>query len=140
MSIYLAIDLGTTGCRSILFDEKLNMLGMAYEEYGLITVKEGYIEQDATHWWILTQRTIKNAIANANINGKEIKSISISSQGITIVPVDENIEPLCNAISWLDVRAQEECAQIDADFGRDHIFKLTGKPLDPVTHYQKSCG
>lgn len=130
MSIYLAIDLGTTGCRSILFDEKLNLLGMAYEEYELITVKEGYIEQDATHWWMLTQKTIKNAIADANINGKEINSISISSQGITIVPVDENIEPLCNALSWLDVRAQEECAQIDADFGRDHIFELTGKPVD----------
>lgn len=145
MSIYLAIDLGTTGCRSILFDEKLNLLGMSYEEYELITIKENYIEQDATRWWELTLKTIKEAIAKANVNGKEIKSISISSQGITIVPVDENVNPLCNALSWLDIRAQEESTRIEADFGRDYIYELTGKPIEPcyslpkILWLQKNC-
>jgi len=145
MPIYLAIDLGTTGCRSILFDENLSLLGMSYEEYELITIKENFIEQNATNWWELTKKTIKNAIAKAEINGKEVKSISISSQGITIVPVDENINPLCNAISWLDVRAKEETDRIDADFGRDYIFRLTGKSLDPcytlpkILWLQKNC-
>ena len=130
MSIYLAIDLGTTGCRSILFDDKLNLLGMAYEEYGLITKDDNCVEQDAVCWWKLTLKTMKQAISESGIDAKDIESISISSQGITMVPVDENIEPLCNALSWLDVRAQEECAQIEADFGRDYVYKLTGKPID----------
>lgn len=130
MSIYLAIDLGTTGCRSILFDEELRPLATSYKEYGLITPKENWTEQDATLWWKLTLQTIKEAIAMSSVNGKEIKSISVSSQGITIVPVDENIQPLCNALSWLDIRAEEECRQLEADFGREYIYSLTGKPID----------
>jgi len=53
--MYLAIDLGTTGCRSIVFDGDLKILGMCYEEYGLITEAEGYAEQDASLWWTLSK-------------------------------------------------------------------------------------
>lgn len=131
MSIYLAIDLGTTGCRSILFDEKLCQLAASYEEYGLITPREKWTEQDAELWWELTLRTAERAISKAGISAKEIKSISISSQGITVVPVDRDLKPLCNAINWLDVRAEQEAEQIEKDFGRDKIFKLTGKNIEP---------
>ncbi len=129
MAIYLSIDLGTTGCRSLLFDENLKELAVAYEEYGLITPKEKWTEQDAELWWELTLRTAENAMLKAGVSGKEIRSISISSQGITVVPVDKNLVPLCNALSWLDVRAEEETEQIRNDFGDEKIFTLTGKPI-----------
>ena len=132
MSIYLAIDLGTTGCRSILFDEKLCQLAASYEEYGLITPREKWTEQDAELWWELTLRTSEKAISKAGISAKEIKGISISSQGITVVPIDRELKPLCNAINWLDVRAEEEATEFEKDFGKDKIFKLTGKNIDPA--------
>ncbi len=131
MSVYLAVDLGTTGCRSILFNEKLDCISSDYEEYGLITPKEKWTEQDANLWWELTLKTAQNAIKKANISGKEIEAISVSSQGITIVPVDKNFNPLTNAISWLDTRADSETEQIDKDFGTDFMFKLSGRKLKP---------
>lgn len=131
MKIYLAIDLGTTGCRSILFDESLNQLAAAYEEYGLITPREKWTEQDAGLWWEMTLRTAAEAIKDAGVDSRQIEGISISSQGITIVPVDENIRPLCNAQSWLDVRGEEQCAQIEKNFGSDYIFTHTGKENQP---------
>lgn len=129
MSIYLAIDLGTTGCRSILFDSNLKSIAAEYEEYGLITPKEGYVEQNAESWWEMTLRTAAKAIEKSGISGKEIESISISSQGITIVPVDESLTPLYNAITWLDTRAEDETAQIREDFGEENMFTLTGKRI-----------
>ncbi len=129
MSIYLAIDLGTTGCRSILFNKNLEIIASDYEEYGLITEKENYAEQEAELWWELTLRTAKNAIEKAGLNGKEIDGISISSQGITIVPVDESFTPLCNALTWLDTRAEAETDEIKKDFGETEMFTLTGKPV-----------
>jgi len=131
MAIYLAIDLGTTGCRSILFDQQLRQLAVAYQEYGLITPKEKWTEQDAELWWELTKKTAKEAIASAGISGKEIRGISISSQGITVVPVDENLNPLCNALSWLDTRAEEQSAQLEKEYGTDAMFLHTGKRIDP---------
>lgn len=129
MSIYLAIDLGTTGCRSILFNEKLDCISSDYEEYGLITVKEKWTEQDANLWWDLTLKTAQNAIEKGKINPKEIDAISVSSQGITVVPVDKTFTPLSNAISWLDTRAEAETEQIKKDFGSDFIYKLSGRTL-----------
>ena len=126
-----AVDLGTTGCRSILFNDALEILGSCYEEYGLITTKENYVEQDAELWWELTLKTAKGAIAAANIDGKEIRSISISSQGITVVPVDRDYRPLCNAISWLDNRCTEEIEQIKQFYSAEEITAHTGKPLSP---------
>ena len=108
MSIYLAIDLGTTGCRSILFDESLREIGSAYEEYELITPDAKSVEQDWALWWTLTLRTAKKAIAESRIDPLSVKGISVSSQGITVVPVDRELNPLCNALTWLDMRASEE--------------------------------
>ena len=129
MSFYLAVDLGTTGCRSILLDEALDIVASEYEEYGLITPEENFVEQKAEQWWEMTLRTAKKAIEKAGGNGKEIDGISISSQGITIVPVDEALTPLCNALTWLDTRAERETNQIQAEFGEKNIFALTGKPI-----------
>ncbi len=129
MAIYLSIDLGTTGYRSILFDENLDEIASSYEEYPLITPKENWCEQDAELWWTLTLLTSERAIAKSGIDAKKIKGISISSQGITIVPVDEKIMPLSNALSWLDVRAKDETAQIARELGEGKMYLLTGKPV-----------
>ncbi len=132
MRYYLAIDLGTTGCRSILFDEQLNILSQAYEEYGLITPAPSWVEQDAELWWTLTKKTAKEAIAKSGIDGRDVDGISISSQGITVVPVDEGFTPLCNAQSWLDLRGVEEAAQIERDYTAAGIFQKTGKYPRPA--------
>ncbi len=133
MAYYLAIDLGTTGCRSILFDEQLHNLSQAYEEYGLITPAPTWVEQDAELWWTLTKKTMKAAVEKAGIRGEAVEGISISSQGITIVPVDESFTPLCNAHSWLDVRGEAAAKKIENDYTREGIFALTGK--NPLPAY-----
>lgn len=130
MAVYLAIDLGTTGCRSILFDSKLRQISDCYEEYGLITPKEKWVEQDADLWWTLTLKTAKSAIRKATVAAEEIRGISVSSQGITLVPVDENLNPLCYALSWLDMRAEQQKERIEKDFGQRRMFSLTGKSID----------
>lgn len=130
MAVYLAVDLGTTGCRSILFDSRLRQIADSYQEYGLITPREKWAEQDANLWWTLTLETAKDAIRKSGIDGKQIHAISVSSQGITVVPVDRNFNPLYNAISWLDVRAERQTAQLEADFGFRQMFIQTGKQVN----------
>ncbi len=129
MSFYLAVDLGTTGCRSIVFDKHFESVAAEYEEYSLITPKENYVEQDANVWWEITLRTAKKAIEKSGIDSQKIESISVSSQGITIVPVDDDFAPLYNALTWLDTRAEKETKQIEKDFSNEKIYSLTGKPV-----------
>lgn len=130
MGFYLAIDLGTTGCRSIVFDDALKELSSAYEEYPLLTGMDGMVEQDADLWWELTVKTAHAAMAS--VSPESIDAISISSQGISIVPVDEHAKPLCNALSWLDTRAKDEAEQLKKDFGEEKLLRMTGKPCSAV--------
>ncbi len=132
MTSYWAIDLGTTGCRSILYNECMEEIASAYCEYGLITPSERCVEQDAELWWLLAKNTLREALCACNRNANTVASVSISSQGITLVPVDKSLSPLCNAMSWLDTRAVAETEYIKQVFGEKAIRSHTGKPTEPA--------
>lgn len=127
MKCFLAIDLGTTGCRSMVFDENLRLLGSKYEEYGLIAPRADWYEQDANLWWELSLKTMIAAMEEAKIDRKTVRAISISSQGISIVPVDETLTPLRTALSWMDMRAREETEMLRDVLGEVETYTLTGK-------------
>ena len=125
MEKFLAIDLGTSNCRSALFDGDMNMLALSDAGYPLISRSPTHIEQDAELWWQSVKATIKDVVGQAGAQG--LKSVSISSQGIALVPIGLNGKPLQNALSWLDMRAQEQEDRIEARYGKEKIYDITGK-------------
>jgi sugar (pentulose or hexulose) kinase len=127
---YIGIDLGTTGCKSIVFDDVGKMLGEAYIEYPLIVLSESFIEQDACMWSDLSLEAVRIALERAQIDKKMVKALSISSQGISFVLVDKALNPICNAISWLDSRAVESVDRILDVFDEDYLFNITGKKIN----------
>ena len=132
MSLVLSIDMGTSGCRSAAFDQELNLLAMARGDYPLEILSERQVEQDANLWWEAVKSTVREVTAQLGQRRLEIRSIGISSQGISIVPIDREGNPLAKAISWLDTRAEQETAELKARFGRRQIFQKTGKRLSPT--------
>lgn len=129
MAYLMAIDLGTTGCRSMVYDETLRLFGSDYIEYGLMTPKPNWYEQDATLWWEIACQTMIHAISSAGIDGASIASISVSSQGISIVPVDQSGNPLRTALSWMDTRAEAQERRLIAELGQQETFLRTGKRI-----------
>ncbi len=127
MKFFLAIDLGTTGCRSMVFDEGLRLLASEYREYGLIAPRADWYEQDAELWWELSCETMAVAMERAGIDPRLVRAISISSQGISIVPVDRELNPLRTALSWMDGRAVDETKMIADTLGDEEVYTLTGK-------------
>ena len=109
MNYYLGIDLGTTGTKSILFDESGKVIGKGYKGYGLITPCENFFEQNAEDWYDAVVCSVKEAIAGFK---GEVKAMSFSAQGgsFLFVDVDKNGQPipLTNAITWMDKRAEKE--------------------------------
>ena len=132
MSLVLSIDMGTSGCRSVVFDQELNLLAMARRDYPLEILSERQVEQDANLWWEAVKSTVREVTAQLGQRRLEIRSIGISSQGIFIVPIDREGNPLAKAISWLDTRAEQETAELKERFGRRQIFQKTGKRLSPT--------
>lgn len=126
-AVLAGLDLGTTACKCLLFDESLNVLGSAREGYPLITLSGERIEQDARQWWEVSARCLREAVSRSGLAASSVKAVSVSSQGIAFVPVDRRGEPLRNALSWLDTRGGRELAEVTDRFGEERLFALTGK-------------
>lgn len=123
--MYIGIDLGTTGCKTVMYDEMGNSLCEYNKEYELI-FKDGFVEQDANMWWHLVREGLRFTVEKTGIS--DIKGISVSTQGISFVPVDRDGNTLYNALSWLDLRAEEQALRLRERFGEEYIFSITGKP------------
>ncbi len=125
MNYYLGIDLGTTGTKSILFDDDGNVVGKGYKGYGLITPSENFFEQNAEDWYDAVVSSVKDA--TKDFSG-EIKAMSFSAQGgsYLFADVDESGQPipLTNAITWMDKRAEKEAETL-----KDKYYSLTGKQM-----------
>jgi xylulokinase len=126
-----AIDVGTTGCRTILFNLEGKEISRHYEEWSSIFPSPVMVEQDANHWWSAVKTTIQGAIKKGNVKPEDIISVSITNQRETIVPVDKNGKPLHNALVWQDRRTTAQCEQIRQKLGIEKVYNTTGLTTDP---------
>lgn len=124
MMYYIGIDLGTTAVKCALYRES-EKLAEYNREYALYA-DGAYAEQDAEDWKKNITAGIRQMVEETGVT--DIAGISISSQGITVVPVDETGKPIAMAISWLDSRAEEELREVLSAVDEKTLYEITGKP------------
>lgn len=128
----IGLDLGTTGCKSMVFDTTGQILGEHYIEYEVIFLPDGGAEQDAELWWQYAAEAVAAAVKKAGIDPKEAAGISVSSQGCAFVPVGRDGKPLSNAISWYDTRALPQVRALYAHYGEKELFYRLGHPAESL--------
>ncbi len=126
MKYIISIDVGTTSIKIGLFDKQLKAVGFLGEEYTLLMPQNEYVELDADIYWQSIKKVIKKLLKQYGVDGQDIASIGICSQGETVIPVDKNGNPLHNAIVWLDARAKEEAELLKHKIGEDLFYRTTG--------------
>lgn len=126
MKYIISIDVGTTSTKIGLFDKQLKAVGFLGEEYTLLMPQSGFVELDADIYWQSIKKVIKKLLQKYNVDGQDIASIGICSQGETVIPVDKNGNPLHNAIVWLDGRAKDEAELLKHKIGEDLFYRTTG--------------
>ncbi len=134
-NVYLAaVDAGTTGERTMLFDKNGNIVAWKYLEHPSYSPKPAWVEQDATDWWdriCKTSKAVLKEAANKGVKPNMIVGISVTNQRETIVPVNKNAEPLRKAIVWQDRRVVSQCNWIKENIGEDTVYNITGLTVDP---------
>ncbi|MFX0135032.1 MAG: FGGY-family carbohydrate kinase [Candidatus Hodarchaeota archaeon] len=126
-----ALDLGTTGCRTFIFDLAGTIIASDYQEWQSFYPTPSFVEQDANIWWDSIKKTIEQAIKKSGIDKTEIVSLSVTNQRETIVPVDKDGNPLHNALVWQDRRTIDQVEYIRNKVGLDKIYETTGLTIDP---------
>ena len=123
----LGIDIGTTGTKTLMFSSEGKLLGHAYRGYVTGTPQVGYSEQDPEDWWQAVVETVREVTAGV---GGEVAAISLSLQGGTVVPVDQNFRPLRPAMVWSDIRCARQKEEYREAFGSGKsLYEKTGWAL-----------
>lgn len=128
MGYLMGIDIGTSGTKTVLFDETGRTISSAYEEYPLYQPKPGWAEQDPEDWWQAVRKSIRELLSSTLINACDIKGIGLSGQMHGAVLLDENNKVLRPSIIWCDQRSAVQCAWIEERVGRERLIELTCNP------------
>lgn len=128
MRYLLGIDLGTSGTKTVLFDELGKAVASHTVEYPMYQPKNGYAEQDPLDWWNAACVTIKKVVEESGILPNQISGIGISGQMHGIVMLDKDGNVLRNSIIWCDGRTEKQCQEITETIGKKRLIELTANP------------
>ena len=128
MKYAIGVDIGTSGTKSVLFDEKGTVIASASQEYPLYQEKNGYAEQEPSDWYNASINTIKKIISESGVSADDICGVGISGQMHGLVMLDENNEVIRKSIIWCDQRTAKECEEITEKVGKERLIEITANP------------
>ena len=94
MAYLMGIDVGTTGTRCIIINEKGVVIAGATGDHAPISSPQPlWAEQDPADWWQATVKAIRQALAAAGVDGAAIQGIGLSGQmhGVVLLDKDNNV-------------------------------------------------
>jgi xylulokinase len=130
MNYYMGVDIGTSGCKAVLFDDNGNQRKSAYREYNIISAKAGWAELDSDEVINKCFEVIREAASF--VPEGSVKGIGISSQGEAFTLIDENGKALTNAFVSSDIRAVNYVKKWPVAFGEDRLYRITGHTPHPM--------
>ena len=132
MKYILALDQGTTSSRSIIYNDRLEVVASSQREFTQHFPKPGWVEHDAIEIWESVLTTAREAISQAGIQASEIAAAGITNQRETVVVWDRKTGvPVHHAIVWQDRRTGESMSALREAGKEALVQQRTGLLLDP---------
>ena len=131
----IGLDVGTTGCKAIVFDAEGRVLGQASREYEIRTPRPNWAEQDPEGVWRKSMDAVREAVAH--VDGDWPAAMALSVQGEAVTPVDASGRPLRPTILGMDTRTGVENEWLAERFGAEALFQRTGMPMHTVNTLPK---
>lgn len=128
MRYLLGVDLGTSGTKTVLFDETGKVIASKTVEYPLLQPKNGWAEQDPKFWYDATIESVKAVLLQSKVNSDDVVALSIAGQMHGLVMLDEDGNVLRNAILWCDARTQKQCDEITSLVGKQRLIEINANP------------
>lgn len=126
MAKYLmGIDNGGTMSKAAIYDLKGHELAVSSCKTAMIMPHPGFTERDMDELWQANVRSIKEVIAKAKINSKEIVGIATTGHGNGIYMVDEAGRPTYYGIVSTDTRAKDYVTKWYGDGTFDTVLPKT---------------
>jgi xylulokinase len=122
--LILAIDLGTSGPKVVVFTRDLDILGSAFCTTRLQIFEGGGATQDPADWWAAIEKATLEVLAQPEIDGQQIEAIVCTSQWSGTVAVDPEGNVLYPAMTWMDSRGTKEIEKLNNGFPKIEGYAL----------------
>ena len=127
----IALDQGTTSSRSVLFDQKGQIIDIVQQEFSQIFPKPGWVEHDPMEILSSQMETLEQLIKKNGVKANEVAGIGITNQRETTVVWDKNTgKPIYNAIVWQDKRTAKICEELKTSGIEAYLRENTGLVID----------
>jgi xylulokinase len=130
MTVFLGIDVGSSGCKVSAVDIKGNIVGSGAKTYKTDYPQPGWAEQDPEDWYRSTCQAIQECLREGSIDPKEVAAISFDGPAHNVALMDEENHILRPTIHWSDTRSIQQCDFLKNRY-QDTIFKITYHQPNP---------
>jgi gluconokinase len=131
-SLILALDIGTSSCRTAFFDESGRRMleSTAQKTYPLWTTSDGGAELDP-HILLDAVRqclaqTLTHAKSTRALRGFKIRGMGVSCFWHSLIGTNADGEPLTKVITWADARCRQDATRLRETFAEKTIHARTG--------------
>lgn len=108
MALAIGIDCGTTGIRTVIYDENGNLRGAGICPLVTHRTSRGWSEQEPSDWWNGLLNSMKIALKELPPDAmNEIKAIGVTATGPSLVFADRSGRSVRPSMMWDDIRAIE---------------------------------
>src|SRR5437868_10367813 len=129
MAVFLGIDVGTSGTKTLAIDEKGKILAEASAEYACYYPKPLWSEQEPEDWWGGTVASGRAVVKKGKLKAADVKGIGLSGQMHGSVFLDKSGKVIRRALLWNDQRTKDECNEIEQRAGgRKKLIQLVANP------------
>lgn len=108
----LAVDLGTSGCKTALVSQQGEIAAWEFEPVTTHLLPNGGAEQDPEDWWRTFVDTTRRVLAKGVVAPDQVITICFSTQGEGTVAVDAQGNALRPCVLWMDTRGAEDLKEI----------------------------
>jgi gluconokinase len=131
--LIVAIDVGTTSVKAIIFDARADEHGSGGRGYPLHEPAFGEAEQDAN---AIIDATLLAARAAVKATGEDrIAGVSLSAAMHALVGLDGDGQPITPVVTWADSRAAEQAERLRCE--HPDLHARTGTPIHPMAPLAK---
>lgn len=133
----VALDQGTTSCRTLVLDHDANIISVAQRELTQIYPKAGWVEHDPLEIYATQSSTLIETLGKSGISPDRVAGIGITNQReTTLVWNKETGLPVYNAIVWQCRRTSDMCGELKAQ----KITLSDGEEQELEAYIQQNTG
>jgi xylulokinase len=129
MAYFVGIDIGTSGTRAIVIDQKGRVCGVGTAGHTCQSPHPQWSEQSPQEWWDAVRQAVPAAVKSAGVKPGDIAGIGLSGQMHGLVLLNKKNDVLRPAILWNDQRTAKECEEITTRAGgRKKLLEMVSNP------------